>query len=547
MPNYVVDVRIGARTYSYVQGAAPDPAADTWVADGLRIGWRRSLERWQPEPMTCAVTLLTTRPASVAGITRGAAMAVEVYADTARTKRMATFYGRAEDPQAEPTTMPGANPGDPAREVLAYTFTGVDYMAELGDYSAAIVAAQGYYWWNAPTPDDPEPGAFLDAALLGMLHASGRFPSDTFPVAGNPTHPVLMQTIPSTTWTRMNTPREDGIYNLAEWLLEATKLTVADPAAPELDTPAYSVVEPWIDPATKRPWTVGHENFGLNLCLIADRETPYWWEPPYRAAVVAGVVQLLDDEVPAASWLVPGRLVTHRVKWGWSRDTYPNRVELVWKVNPTLDGLGQPQGGNEVVTVRTAPAPNGRVTRVVAAERLQAWDAGDGPNALADLHMPPAELTPTSAWEAESFTVRCDSIPNLLTGLPWIPDHARREPPEANLPRTYYEAGKPVPYRRHAAYEAPVVVDDIAPGWHPDGERRYVGLLTSVDLQLADGHVDVSFSLQRRLPGLAWPGASGKPVQALTSADVLADPQLAATTSPQWAGMNSYDLRLTHH
>lgn len=546
MPNYVVDVTLDGVAYSYTQGTQPDPAAGTWLEDGIRIGWRRSPVRRQPEPMTCSLSLVTTMDAEAAGVGRARPIVVQVWADELRTDKIASFYGRQNDPTAAPVKV-----GDPATTALRYTFTAVDYLADLVNYTGVLPAGFPYEFWTNFTG-----GFYWDPAdsiyqLRGALLAAGRFPGFMVPTTqtegGTSDGFFECRPVPDLPVDNFEVDKRLAADEAVVAMAELSTTWAADDS---FDYPftypdvGHIVTEPWVDPATGQPWTSDIHNYGLVLCPILDTRVPSWWTPPYQLAVAAGVVVLdRSGPTPSGTWVVPGCDTDTGVGWQSMNQSTPTRVAVTYVDTAT---------GKERIQRRNRLAPHDGNTLHIDGRQLRTDDP-DWPNpaqTLADSWLPDIGVVPGSTWTADKFTVRADRVPGLLTGAPWIPDHAVKESQEAVYPTEIDRTAHGQPpghYRRHACYEAPVIVEDIDPGWHPDGHTRYVGQLLSVDLVLAGGHTDVTFSLARRDPLAFYPDGSGHAVQAISYADVLADVALGPTTYPAWAGVTIQDARLARY
>lgn len=304
---------------------------------------------------TGQLQLLMATAAEAAAITATSPVAVELYRPADAATPVATFYGRAGEPQLaihDHGVMVSMAITDYLADLAEPTVGDVDYPAETAGQRALRILGEAGHGQPADMPAlEPGPAGFWPPVAARSASATDALP--------------LLQRALHVIYQRRMVVTEGLSYYL-----------------PQLWT-----IRPNVDPATGQlaanPWR-GAE-------LPTEAETL----PVLQLVEVAGVWQLAAPAAgePATAGVIPGAAIPHSASWVRPKGRNPNTVDIV-------------KAGERVISTVLA----GTTTPVV--HRIETDLTADADAAqLGAFLLPLGGADPASSWEAEGFTVLVDETP----------------------------------------------------------------------------------------------------------------------------------------
>lgn len=491
---YRVDITIGptraGATYSWSIDRGDAPVLPV-VLDGLRIGWQfpdATLWPVQPDPTVAALSILAAQASDLAGIDRGTAVKVRVWAGVTLDGDdydTVTFNGRVATAVGTPRRFP--DPADLAAGVPEPTLldgwqldlTAADPTAELGE---AVIAGydgrQGLSTWghvvgrfdmaDLPGPDwsNGGSGSPLLALNFGLIDATTvraevekllRSYADGGTITGDPAIATNHARYNAEGWRR-------GV--LRPNLTAAADVDPTEPYRVEWVTRRYGLL-PGIGPA--QPAKFANLGGGLYGPLFA---------PPPASVVIGGITVPVYD----ASIVLDASNLDYGASWARTKYDDPNIVSVT--NNAPTDEF-DPGDDWRIITATNRAANEGPVTAAITDSLV--YDRYAAQN-VADMYLDDTDN---------------DEVVWFASGFRWYASRDPQWPVNRSLfPDTELWGG----------YSAPVIITGIPDSQRPTDREWYVGTPRAVTLTFDRGEFSFDFDLYPRTPmpvnelgiGLTW-------------------------------------------
>jgi hypothetical protein len=436
-PYYRVEVDAGP--YSWVTEKG-DPAG-YGLADPLRVGWslpgNNPLFHAQPDPMTASFSVIAATAADLAGLLRGAEVAIRVYGWPPGT----------DNPHAEPTDLDPVDyppivifrgrvadaTASPHKLGMIATYSCVDYTVDLAE--ATIGAG-----------DWPQEGN--NARFARMFNEAGVLaPAELFP--GN----YFFTSFLLNARTASPTDARSAIWQLVDWTTDDQDIPFGNYyamqtnyAAGYLDGDVPDPLEPYVVPVQTTHLHTGDAGEAPRLPAVLAITQP----GKYGVDIV--------EHADRRAAVINADHVDFKAVWSQSKRTDPDTVTVtgVFDDGTTSYTAAEP----DAVPIAASFAIDVRESSVAQPFARANLSAADSDN-----------------WVADSFTWYADQDP-----WPMIADGL------------WFIEGMHVLASRY-----PVVVEGIDAAKNPSGLDWYAGRLKSATFVLAKGRYTVTFQLLRSL------------------------------------------------